>query len=336
MVLFFQAEDGIRDLVRSRGLGDVYKRQVVGQVLKYTRGRVSVRTTYNDTVFVSREELLELNREKRHTHKEPYVKNCASTNFLSSPYALKPKELVYSTFIYGNSLEIGIGDGFSVKGLTSVVPIFLPTGYEVLYKKKLTNSNFSVGASFGQIWLSSTGDLLRTEAANSGRNFVNFISSSVTYHKGDAFLKSGITVFSGSTIIRDVGTYVFSSTYSTPGLKQPTNRWTFTLIVSPNTPDQGNGMNAAILAGHQTQKAKGSFTLGLGLIQGKNIGLLPFPYAYFSLYASKEQQKIRRAYNIHTRMRALRRYLIFKKEREMGDRQRADKRALRRQKRQEK
>ena len=26
-MLFFQAEDGIRDLVRSRGLGDVYKRQ---------------------------------------------------------------------------------------------------------------------------------------------------------------------------------------------------------------------------------------------------------------------------------------------------------------------
>ena len=25
---FFQAEDGIRDLVRSRGLGDVYKRQM--------------------------------------------------------------------------------------------------------------------------------------------------------------------------------------------------------------------------------------------------------------------------------------------------------------------
>ena len=28
-IFFFQAEDGIRDLVRSRGLGDVYKRQVV-------------------------------------------------------------------------------------------------------------------------------------------------------------------------------------------------------------------------------------------------------------------------------------------------------------------
>ncbi len=27
MVFFFQAEDGIRDVERSRGLGDVYKRQ---------------------------------------------------------------------------------------------------------------------------------------------------------------------------------------------------------------------------------------------------------------------------------------------------------------------
>ena len=30
VLFFFQAEDGIRDLVRSRGLGDVYKRQVWG------------------------------------------------------------------------------------------------------------------------------------------------------------------------------------------------------------------------------------------------------------------------------------------------------------------
>ena len=30
MLFFFQAEDGIRYLVRSRGLGDVYKRQVMG------------------------------------------------------------------------------------------------------------------------------------------------------------------------------------------------------------------------------------------------------------------------------------------------------------------
>ena len=29
VVFFLQAEDGIRDLVRSRGLGDVYKRQIL-------------------------------------------------------------------------------------------------------------------------------------------------------------------------------------------------------------------------------------------------------------------------------------------------------------------
>ena len=29
---FFQAEDGIRDLVRSRGLGDVYKRQLADRI----------------------------------------------------------------------------------------------------------------------------------------------------------------------------------------------------------------------------------------------------------------------------------------------------------------
>ena len=45
-MFFFQAEDGIRDLVRSRGLGDVYKRQgqgvglvalqdVVGRLLQF-------------------------------------------------------------------------------------------------------------------------------------------------------------------------------------------------------------------------------------------------------------------------------------------------------------
>ena len=32
VIFFFQAEDGIRDLVRSRGLGDVYKRQCLSCV----------------------------------------------------------------------------------------------------------------------------------------------------------------------------------------------------------------------------------------------------------------------------------------------------------------
>ena len=32
--VFFQAEDGIRDLVRSRGLGDGYKRQGLGRAVQ--------------------------------------------------------------------------------------------------------------------------------------------------------------------------------------------------------------------------------------------------------------------------------------------------------------
>ena len=36
VVFFFQAEDGIRDLVRSRGLGDVYKRQLIPRDLVYS------------------------------------------------------------------------------------------------------------------------------------------------------------------------------------------------------------------------------------------------------------------------------------------------------------
>ena len=44
---FFQAEDGIRDLVRSRGLGDVYKRQGYYNPVGYAHdGYVN-----NDTMF---------------------------------------------------------------------------------------------------------------------------------------------------------------------------------------------------------------------------------------------------------------------------------------------
>ena len=39
---FFKAEDGIRDLVRSRGLGDVYKRQVGGSGLHRLPGQRQV------------------------------------------------------------------------------------------------------------------------------------------------------------------------------------------------------------------------------------------------------------------------------------------------------
>ena len=47
VVFFFQAEDGIRDLVRSRGLGDVYKRQaLIAAGIK----RVVVFTDFHDTL----------------------------------------------------------------------------------------------------------------------------------------------------------------------------------------------------------------------------------------------------------------------------------------------
>ena len=38
--VFFQAEDGIRDLVRSRGLGDVYKRQLHGTMRMISRAEL--------------------------------------------------------------------------------------------------------------------------------------------------------------------------------------------------------------------------------------------------------------------------------------------------------
>ena len=50
VVFFFQAEDGIRDLVRSRGLGDVYKRQPVylpSPVINAGSSRRRMRTPIN-------------------------------------------------------------------------------------------------------------------------------------------------------------------------------------------------------------------------------------------------------------------------------------------------
>ena len=39
LCFFFQAEDGIRDLVRSRGLGDVYKRQDRASLSAHAEGK---------------------------------------------------------------------------------------------------------------------------------------------------------------------------------------------------------------------------------------------------------------------------------------------------------
>ena len=49
---FFQAEDGIRDLVRSRGLGDVYKRQTSAWVFSIpaTSGSEGLRCRASKTI----------------------------------------------------------------------------------------------------------------------------------------------------------------------------------------------------------------------------------------------------------------------------------------------
>ena len=61
-VFFFQAEDGIRALVRSRGLGDVYKRQVVHNVELYSgRGGQLVRAAGTGAQILAKEgELVQL------------------------------------------------------------------------------------------------------------------------------------------------------------------------------------------------------------------------------------------------------------------------------------
>src|SRR5678816_4621019 len=50
---FFQAEDGIRDAQESRGLGDVYKRQIYNQVNATQPSRDGNQTEYRDGQFVS-------------------------------------------------------------------------------------------------------------------------------------------------------------------------------------------------------------------------------------------------------------------------------------------
>ena len=79
---FFQAEDGIRDLVRSRGLGDVYKRQVYGDLERIRNGsggvkpytlRRRMQQTMTDNVGVFRTEAtmskaVEDLRELRHDY----------------------------------------------------------------------------------------------------------------------------------------------------------------------------------------------------------------------------------------------------------------------------
>ena len=51
IVFFFQAEDGIRDLVRSRGLGDVYKRQLPNYGCQFDPQVTAGNTVVQDMVW---------------------------------------------------------------------------------------------------------------------------------------------------------------------------------------------------------------------------------------------------------------------------------------------
>ena len=60
-VVFFQAEDGIRDLVRSRGLGDVYKRQALSLCQPVSvSGCLIVIPQWHESVFSSKDGTLQL------------------------------------------------------------------------------------------------------------------------------------------------------------------------------------------------------------------------------------------------------------------------------------
>ena len=63
--VFFQAEDGIRDLVRSRGLGDVYKRQRFDNAGKLARVKAPVFLMHgNADTLVKPENLARLRRAR--------------------------------------------------------------------------------------------------------------------------------------------------------------------------------------------------------------------------------------------------------------------------------
>ena len=68
---FFQAEDGIRDLVRSRGLGDVYKRQILN--LGFSLQKSAPLDLRVNTFLTKRNQVLEiLSQEGIAAHETPY------------------------------------------------------------------------------------------------------------------------------------------------------------------------------------------------------------------------------------------------------------------------
>jgi len=306
---------------------------IVGQVVKCKRNLIFIRTGGGDTILVERDDLKGLNLEKRNVFAKPHVKKCATTNFISSPYALQAKETVYSSFIYFNSVEVGFGGGFSGKLSSSVLPFVLPTGLELSYRKRLEDSKFSIGMSVGQIYLGALGQFVSGEVVNSKNNFVTILSPNFTYHMGDAFLKTGVTMLSGSLDFENGGGIIITSTYSMPGFRRGYNRWNFTAnIVPTSTSESSNGLNLTtfFLAGYQFHAPKASYTLGIGLAGSEAFEILPIPYAYFSLFRSKEQKKVANAFNMQRRMRYLQRSITIENARNKRMRKRAADRELKR------
>ena len=60
VIFFFQSEDGIRDLVRYRGLGDVYKRQIGGGIAGLTFARSLTNEDYEIHIFEKKESFREI------------------------------------------------------------------------------------------------------------------------------------------------------------------------------------------------------------------------------------------------------------------------------------
>jgi len=87
---FFQAEDGIRDLVRSRGLGDVYKRQILLRV------DLSNKSSWITEMLDSRD-LGALNRSGSLTQHTTSCPESIKTG--SSRFPIYPLDPVSSTFI---------------------------------------------------------------------------------------------------------------------------------------------------------------------------------------------------------------------------------------------
>ena len=112
---FFQAEDGIRDLVRSRGLGDVYKRQVMG----IEKPRVSL---LNIGVEKGKGNLLTQSAyEMMHESKEYF--------FVGN---------IESRDLFNNKADVIVCDGFTGNILLKQIEAF----YRIMQKRNLLDDYF--------------------------------------------------------------------------------------------------------------------------------------------------------------------------------------------------